>query len=73
MFTGIIVDTGIIRLRRDTGGDRRIEIAPGNLSAGEMIPGASIAVNGVCLTVTDTAAEHFACDVSRETLSVTTL
>ncbi|MEE8156837.1 MAG: riboflavin synthase [Gammaproteobacteria bacterium] len=73
MFTGIIVDTGIIRLSRDAGGDRRIEIAPGNLSASDMIPGASIAVNGVCLTVTDTAAEHFACDVSRETLWVTTL
>lgn len=73
MFTGIIVDTGIVRLSRDTGGDRRIEIVPGKLSVGAMVPGASIAVSGVCLTITDTAAEHFACDVSRETLSVTTL
>lgn len=73
MFTGIIVDTGIVRLSRDTGGDRRIEIAPDKLSVSAMVPGASIAVSGVCLTITDTAAEHFACDVSRETLSVTTL
>ena len=35
--------------------------------------GESVAVNGVCLTATCVTAEHFAVDVSPETLRVTTL
>ncbi len=35
--------------------------------------GASIAVNGACLTATECSADRFAADVSAETLAVTTL
>jgi riboflavin synthase len=46
--------------------------APGLDLAGARL-GDSIAVNGVCLTVTALDGERFSADVSRESLSVTTL
>lgn len=56
---------------RASGGDCRLEIAAGDLHVGAM--GDSIAVNGVCLTVVGHLDTGFAADVSRETLSRTTL
>jgi riboflavin synthase len=71
MFTGIITDLG--RLRSLTrGGAARLVIETGYDMA-TVAPGASIACNGVCLSVVDKGAAWFAADVSGETLARTTI
>ena len=71
MFTGLIETTGTIDGVQDQTGGRVLAIACG--LGGELTPGDSIAVNGVCLTVTSCDALGFKVDVSPETLRVTTL
>ncbi len=73
MFTGIIESIGTIRDMQPKGGDMRLTIATGKLDMSDVALGDSIAVNGVCLTAV--ALEHgsFSADVSRETLSLTSL
>lgn len=73
MFTGIIEATGNIQAMEPRDGDQRIAVATGKLDMGDVAPGDSIAVNGVCLTVTGFDAHHFQADVSNETLARTTL
>jgi riboflavin synthase len=73
MFTGIIQGTGRVRAIEPRGGDVTIVIDAGDVSLAEVEIGGSIAVNGVCLTATRLEAGAFAADVSRETLSLTTL
>lgn len=73
MFTGIIQDVGVVRAVRARDGDSEFTVAVGRLPLAAVRPGDSIAVNGVCLTVTRVGADEFAADVSRETLAVTTL
>lgn len=73
MFTGIIQAVGTIRSLTEKGGDVVMEVRAPNLGLGTVQLGDSIAVNGCCLTVTAFDAERFSADVSRETLSVTTL
>ena len=73
MFTGIIQAVGEVRALRPTGGDLRLEIATGSLPMADVQLGDSIAVNGVCLTAVALSADGFAADVSRETLSCTSL
>lgn len=74
MFTGIISDVGTIRSVEDRG-DRRFRIASGYPAEGIEL-GASIACDGVCLTVVDRGAEGagswFDVDVSAETMARTT-
>jgi riboflavin synthase len=60
MFTGLVADKGTVRAIHD--GRLRID-APISLDHG-----ASIAVNGVCLTVVEADDEGFAVDVMEETL-----
>lgn len=75
MFTGIITDIGELAALEKRG-DRRARLwtayAPESLDLG-----ASVACDGVCLTVVDRGREHgrgwFAVDVSAETVSRTTL
>jgi len=71
MFTGIITDLG--RVRAVAGGDMtRLEI--GTTYPAEAIAiGASIACNGVCLSVVERGPGWFAVEASAETLSKTTL
>jgi riboflavin synthase len=73
MFSGIIQAVGRIASRTDRGGDVQFEIATGSLPMENARPGDSIAVDGVCLTVLRKTAQGFLADVSRETLSLTTL
>lgn len=73
MFTGIIQAIGEIRSFDVVGGDARLRIGVGDLSLERVSLGDSIAVNGVCLTVVEFAADEFAADVSQETLTLTTL
>lgn len=73
MFTGIVTDLGEVRrVVRGQGRETRFEIASHyDLSTVEI--GASIAHNGVCLTIVETGPDWHAVEVSGETLSKTTL
>lgn len=73
MFTGIIQSVGTIGARELQGGDERLRIRGGDLSMQDVKIGDSIAVEGVCLTVTALKDDEFEADVSRETLTLTTL
>ncbi len=73
MFTGIIRGLGRLRSIDSRSGDASLVIDTGTLSLTGVGTGDSIAVNGVCLTVTRLEAAAFAADVSRETLGLTTL
>jgi riboflavin synthase len=73
MFTGIVQDVGKVQSREMRGGDVRLAIAVDRLSLDRTAIGDSISVQGVCLTVTALATGGFSADVSRETLSLTTL
>ena len=71
MFTGII--SGVGRLKRIIpSGDKRLEFIT-DYDTSDINIGASIACSGVCLTVTETSRDWFAVDVSKETLSNTTI
>lgn len=73
MFTGLIEAVGEIAALESRGGDVRIRVAAGNLDLSDVSIGDSIAVNGVCLTVTGLSGDGFWMDVSGETLARTTL
>ncbi|MDJ0655306.1 MAG: riboflavin synthase [Xanthomonadales bacterium] len=73
MFTGIINNIGRVRSVEETGGDRTFWIDTGDGYLDDVSLGDSIAVSGVCLTVTAMDGGVFAADVSRETLALTTL
>ena len=73
MFTGIVQDVGRVQERGKRGGDARIVVAFDRLDPAGIRVGDSICVQGVCLTVTELLGHAFAADVSRETLSLTTL
>lgn len=70
MFTGIIQAIGHIDAITKQGDDLKLSIRATHLD--DVILGDSIAVNGVCLTVTNLTKTHFEAHVSKETLSVTT-
>ncbi|SIS38633.1 riboflavin synthase [Insolitispirillum peregrinum] len=71
MFTGIITDLGSVRAV-DRSGEVRFEFSS-SYDMGTVDIGASIACNGVCLTVIEKGADWFAMQASAETLSKTTL
>jgi riboflavin synthase len=73
MFTGIIQAVGTIAGLESRGGDVRLRLRTGKLDLTDVRLGDSIAVNGVCLTAVELPGDGFAADVSRETLSLTTL
>ena len=73
MFTGIVQGVGRIRSREPRGGDATYWIETGPVPLAELAIGASIAVNGACLTATRLEPHAFAADLSRETLALTTL
>jgi riboflavin synthase len=71
MFTGIIEAVGEIKHITPLEAGICLSIWPGMLDLCDVKIGDSIAVNGVCLTVTTLANGRFSVDVSRETLSCT--
>ena len=73
MFTGIIEAIGRVVELQQRGGDVRLRVATGKLDLADVALGDSIAVNGVCLTAVELPGDGFAADVSRETLSLTSL
>jgi riboflavin synthase len=72
MFTGLIEDLGTLRELRTSADQARLTVATG-LPMAELALGESIAVNGVCLTVTTFGDGFFSADVSPETLNRSTL
>ena len=77
MFTGLVQEIGEIRAIEPRGApgsaDVRLVVGFRDIERGRLPLGASICVDGVCLTVTSLDADSFAADVSGETLRVTTL
>jgi riboflavin synthase len=72
VFTGIVTELG-----KTTGLDRLADSARLTIHAPAVaataVPGSSVAVNGVCLTVTETEGSQFRADVIGETLARSTL
>ena len=71
MFTGIVTDIGTIR-EVEKRGDLRARIGTAYDTDGIEI-GASIACDGVCLTVIETGPDWFDVEISAETVSKTTV
>ena len=71
MFTGLITDLGEV-VDIEERGDRRLVIRTGYKTSGIDL-GASIACNGICLTVVAKGADSFSVDASKETIDRTTL
>jgi riboflavin synthase len=67
MFTGIVEELGAVTAI-EQGADSAVLRIRGPLVVSDAGPGASIAVNGVCLTVTEHDSEEFSVDVMAETL-----
>jgi riboflavin synthase len=67
MFTGIVEERGEVVAVDRLEDAARVRIR-GPLVTSDAVPGASIAVNGVCLTVVDVADGTFRADVMLETL-----
>jgi riboflavin synthase len=72
MFTGIIEEVGTLKSLREGPAQASLSIAAMHIS-GSLALGDSVAVNGACLTVVQHSDESFICELSLETLRLTTL
>ena len=72
MFTGIIQSKGDIKEILSSREGARLKINTNALDLSDSKIGDSIAVDGVCLTVTQLSGDGFTADVSNETLACTT-
>lgn len=72
MFTGIVEEIGVVRALTGARATRRLELAASVTLEGSDL-GASVAINGVCLTVVERTPAGFAFDVGPETLERTAL
>ncbi len=71
MFTGLVEAVGELVDRQPASGGFRLRIA--SPLASELSLGDSVAVNGVCLTVTERTASDLHAEIGPETIRVTTL
>ena len=71
MFTGLIEDVGTVAEMEAGEDGARLRIA--TRLAGELGPGDSVAVNGVCLTATEADRAGFVAEAMNETLRLTSL
>jgi len=71
LFTGLIADLGEIVAITHGADGARLSVA--TRLAGELEPGASVAVDGVCLTATALSPEGFQAEVINETLRLSSL
>lgn len=67
MFTGIVEEAGTIKKLMISGNSGQIAVRANKVLEGTQI-GDSIAVNGICLTVTSLQADGFTADVMAETV-----
>jgi riboflavin synthase len=72
VFTGIVEELGEVVALERAGDAARLTVR-GPLVVSDAVHGASIAVNGVCLTVTDVKDDAFTVDVMKETLDRSSL
>ncbi|WP_134774071.1 riboflavin synthase [Ornithinimicrobium flavum] len=72
MFTGIVEELGTLTARTDGDDSSVIEVHAPTVAA-DLRHGDSVAVDGVCLTVTDHTPQGFSADVMAETLTRSTL
>jgi len=72
MFTGIIEEVGQVVEMADSGGFRTLRVRAGAI-LDDIRTGASISVNGVCLTARLIHEDGFTADLSHETLERTSL
>ncbi|MCY7796972.1 riboflavin synthase subunit alpha, partial [Bacillus spizizenii] len=72
MFTGIIEETGTIESMKKAGHSMALTIKCSKILE-DVHLGDSIAVNGICLTVTDFTKNQFTVDVMPETVKATSL
>jgi riboflavin synthase len=72
MFTGLVQTTGRVREIVPTSQAKRLVISA-TLSESDRALGASVAVSGVCLTVTNASSKHFEAEAAFETLRLTSL
>ena len=72
MFTGIIEEIGTVRNIRRGQNSVVLTIGAPHIVEGTRI-GDSIAVNGICLTVTDMQTDSFSADVMHETMNRSSL
>lgn len=75
MFTGLVLESGRLRSEPEPSGQGgvRLVVELGRDLADRLGIGASLAVAGVCLTVTEKGPSHVAVELSPETLSRTSL
>ena len=73
MFTGIVQAMGRVVALEERGGDLRLRIEAPGIDPARLAIGDSVACAGCCLTVVAREGQVFSADVSRETLSLTTL
>ena len=67
MFTGIVEETGTVKQIRRGAASAVLTVAADRVLT-DVALGDSIAVNGVCLTVTEFSRNEFSADVMHETL-----
>jgi len=72
VFTGIVEELGEVRALERTGDLLRLDVAARATLEGSAL-GASVAVNGVCLTVVAARADGLAFEIGPETVARTTL
>ncbi len=72
MFTGIVEELGAVVALERRGDGARLRIGCSTVLA-DAFPGASIAVNGVCLTAVDLRPDSFAADIAPETMKRTNI
>src|ERR1019366_1699763 len=72
MFTGIVEELGSVEALDRHKNGARLSIACSHVLS-DLTPGASIAVNGVCLTAVEVRVDGFSADLSPETLERSTL
>jgi len=73
MFTGIVEAKGLISKKIPSTEGQRLQIEVPEGFNKDLKEGASVAVNGVCLTVTEYSNDQISFDVIKETLRVTNL
>jgi len=72
MFTGIVEEMGTVTTFRRHAGGARLAVAAATVLVGT-VPGDSVNVNGVCLTVVEKEPSEFSADIALETLKVSNI
>jgi len=73
MFTGLIVDIGVVERLTPQAGGARLTLRPAALPVDDLAPGESVACSGACLTVVERGGGLVSFDAVPETLARTTL